>query len=116
MATAAAASPAVGLREHQEPDRPEAGPHDFRRNTRRPVCTQCGADFTDERWQATERVGWGTTQEPRPTLCGACDQRHENDWEQAWPGVKVKRLEQDQEHDRAVPEQKATGWLSRLRR
>ncbi|MGW1007728.1 replication-relaxation family protein [Streptomyces sp. NPDC002520] len=113
-ATAAAVGPAAGTREHQEPNRAEVGQHDFRRNTRRPVCTQCGADFTDERWRATERVGWGTTQEPRPTLCGDCDQRHETDWEETWPGVT--RQGQDQGQGQAVPEQKATGWLSRLRR
>ncbi|MFF3315870.1 hypothetical protein ACFYV5_10205 [Streptomyces sp. NPDC003035] len=28
------------------------------REARRPVCTECGAAFTDERWKATERVGW----------------------------------------------------------
>ncbi|MET9656760.1 hypothetical protein [Streptomyces sp. NPDC006510] len=90
------------------------GQHDFRRNTRRPVCAQCGADFTDERWRATERVGWGMAQDPRLSLCGDCDQRHETDWEQAWPGAI--RRDQEQDQDRAVPEQKATGWLSRLRR
>ncbi|MFI2511570.1 hypothetical protein [Streptomyces sp. NPDC018972] len=88
------------------------GQHDFRRNTRRSVCTECGADFTDERWKAVERIGWGTAQERRPSLCGDCDQRHETDWEQAWPGVK----RQDQEQGQAVPKQKVTGWLSRLRR
>ncbi|MGW1769808.1 hypothetical protein ACWCQL_37905 [Streptomyces sp. NPDC002073] len=108
----AAVGPAASTRERQEPGRAEVGQHDFRRSTRRPVCTQCGADFTDERWRATERVGWGTTQEPRPTLCGDCDRRHETDWEETWPGA----TRQDQEQDQAVPEQKTTGWLSRLRR
>ncbi|MFJ2774354.1 hypothetical protein [Streptomyces sp. NPDC087300] len=108
--SAAAVGPAAATREHQEPRRADVGPHDFRRNPRRPVCTQCGADFTDERWRATERVGWGSTaQESRPTLCGDCDQRHETDWKQAWPAAS-----RDQEQ--AVSEQKATGWLSRLRR
>ncbi|GHE56231.1 hypothetical protein GCM10018785_26900 [Streptomyces longispororuber] len=117
-AAAAALAPAARTPEHQEPDRAEAGPHDFRLNTRRPVCTECGADFTDARWQATERVGWGNTApEPRPTLCGDCDQQHETDLEEAWPGVKYKRhQEQEQEQRQAVPEQKATGWFSRLRR
>ncbi|MFE2273335.1 replication-relaxation family protein [Streptomyces lavendulae] len=111
-ASATAAGLAAGTRERQEPRRGEAGQHDFPRNTLRLVCTQCGAEFTDERWRATERVGWGTTQEPRPMLCGDCDQRHETDWERTWPGATRQEPEQDQ----AVPEQKATGWLSRLRR
>ncbi|MGV2918281.1 hypothetical protein [Streptomyces alfalfae] len=72
------------------------------------VCTECGSDFTDERWQATECVGWGKPQESRPALRGNCEQRHEIDWKQAWPGV---------EQDQAVPEQKAArSWLSRFRR
>ncbi len=50
------------------------------------------------------------TPKARPTLCGDCDQRHGTDWEEAWPNATR------QEQESAVPEQKATGWLSRLRR
>ncbi|GGV51099.1 hypothetical protein GCM10010245_80370 [Streptomyces spectabilis] len=85
-ATAAAASPAARTPEHQEPEGGGAGRHDFRRNTRRPVCTECGADFTDERWRAVERVGWDASPGLRPTLCGDCDRRYETDGKQAWPG------------------------------
>lgn len=53
--------------------------------------------------------------EARPTLCGDCDQRQQIDWEQAWPGNPI-RPDQDHEQDQAVPEQRTTGWLSRLRR
>ncbi|MFG2987309.1 hypothetical protein ACGFYQ_39765 [Streptomyces sp. NPDC048258] len=61
------------------------------------VCTDCGAKFTDERWKAIERVGWGAPQEPRPSLCEDCDQRFVTDVQ-------------------ALPEQKAGGtWLSRFR-
>jgi hypothetical protein len=81
------------------------------REARRPVCTNCGAEFTDERWRAVERAGWGTTQEPRPTLCGDCDRQADTDVQQAWAAHR------HQEHDQAVPEQKAGGtWLSRFRR
>ncbi|MFE5896905.1 hypothetical protein ACFQ67_05705 [Streptomyces sp. NPDC056488] len=59
-----------------------------------------------------ERAGWATTQEPLPTLCEDCDQWHEIDWEQAWPGTTGQEPEQES----AMPEQKAAGWLSRLRR
>ncbi|MEK8141702.1 hypothetical protein NKH18_01000 [Streptomyces sp. M10(2022)] len=55
------------------------------REARRPVCAGCGAKFTDERWKATERVGWGVTQEPRPSLCGDCDRRYVTDAREAWP-------------------------------
>ncbi|MER6409291.1 hypothetical protein ABT269_38855 [Streptomyces viridosporus] len=85
------------------------------REARRPVCTDCGAEFTDERWKATERVVWGASPEFRPTLCGDCDRRFETDWEQAGPGENHRHEERDQ--DQAVPEQKAGGtWLSRFRR
>ncbi|MFE6977094.1 hypothetical protein [Streptomyces sp. NPDC057682] len=49
----------------------------------------------------------------RPSLCGDCDQRFEADSDRAW-GASPRREERDQEQDQAVPEQKATGWLSRL--
>ncbi|MEU6621945.1 hypothetical protein ABZ926_14390 [Streptomyces litmocidini] len=81
------------------------------RYARRPRCTECKAAFTDERWQAVECTGWGALPpEAHPTLCGGCDQRHGTDWEEAWPDATR------QEQEPAVPEQKATGWLSRLRR
>ncbi|MEV5342023.1 hypothetical protein AB0K93_26600 [Streptomyces sp. NPDC052676] len=68
--------------------------------------------MTDRSLSPWPTVLTGTTQEPRPTLCGDCDQRHETDWEQTWPGATRQEPEQEQ----AVPEQKTTGWLSRLRR
>ncbi|WP_250293536.1 hypothetical protein [Streptomyces atroolivaceus] len=68
----------------------------FLRYARRPRCTECRAAFTVERWQAVERTGWDALPpEARPTLCWDCDQRYITDVQQAWPGVKVKRLEQE---------------------
>ncbi|MER0450073.1 hypothetical protein ABR738_36965 [Streptomyces sp. Edi4] len=112
----AAGGTAAGPQEHQEQERADVEQHGFRRNTRRPVCTQCGGDFANERWRATERDGWGSTsQEPRPTLGGDCDRRHSRaELEEAWPGATLR--DQDQEQGQSVPEQKATGWFSRLRR
>ncbi|GGS83399.1 hypothetical protein GCM10010253_67430 [Streptomyces badius] len=53
--------------------------------------------------------------EPRPTLCGDCDQQYVTDIQQAWPGTTHQGPEQDQEQ--TLPEQKAGGtWLSRFRR
>ncbi|MFE0776425.1 replication-relaxation family protein [Streptomyces sp. NPDC058861] len=111
----AAVSPAADTPERRKPVRGEAGPDDFWEEPQRPVCTECGAAFTNERWKATKRVGWSASPAKRPSLCGDCDQRFEADLEQAW-GVSHRREERDQEQDQAVPEQKATGWLSRLRR
>lgn len=50
----------------------------------------------------------------RPSLCGDCDQRFEADLDRAW-GVDHRQEERDQEQEPTVPEQKATGWFSRLR-
>ncbi|MFE2528417.1 hypothetical protein ACFXEL_29775 [Streptomyces sp. NPDC059382] len=93
-----------------------ADPHDFQRWTRRPVCTECGAQFTDERWKAVERTGWGVLpQEANPSLC-ECDQRDEvlirDAW---WDRHPQQEQEQEQEQEQALPEQKAGGWLSRFR-
>ncbi|HBF85879.1 MAG TPA: hypothetical protein DD420_39970 [Streptomyces sp.] len=99
--------------EHQEP-LPEWARHEFMRFPRRPRCTECKAAFTDERWKAVNRPGWGPVpMEARPTLCGDCDQQYDTDIEQAWPGATRQEPEQDQEQP--VPKQKAPGWLSRLR-
>jgi hypothetical protein len=101
---------AAGEQERQDPVSGGAWPH-YQRYPRRPACTGCGAEFTDERWRAVERVGWGTTQEPRPALCGDCDREAEVGLEQAWPGVRWHQEQQGQ----AVPEPKAGGWFFRFR-
>ncbi|WP_228974748.1 hypothetical protein [Streptomyces sp. DH12] len=111
----AVVSPAAGTQERQEPVRGEAGSDDFWPAPERPVCTECGAAFTDERWKATKSVGWTASLAKRPSLCGDCDQRFEADMDLAW-GVSPRQEERHQEQEPAVPEQKATGWPSRLRR
>ncbi|MFD3875876.1 replication-relaxation family protein [Streptomyces sp. NPDC058623] len=79
-------SQAAGKQEHHEPVSREVDPHDFQRYPHRPVCTECGAQFTDERWKAVERTGWSVLpQEANPTLCEDCDQRYEARIRQAWP-------------------------------
>ncbi|WP_331738030.1 replication-relaxation family protein (plasmid) [Streptomyces sp. NBC_00637] len=110
----AVVSPAADTRERQEPVRSEAGRDDFWPDPQRPVCTECGAAFTDERWKATKPVGWTRSPAKRPSLCGDCDQRYEADLDLTW-GVSPRQEEQDQEQDQAVPKQKGTGWFSRLR-
>ncbi|MFJ6438596.1 hypothetical protein [Streptomyces sp. NPDC091416] len=99
----AAISPAADTQERQEPVRGEAEPNDSRA-PQRPVCTECGAAFADERWKATARLGWSRSPAKRPSLCEDCDRRFESDLEQTW-GVSHRQEEQDQ----AVPEQKAGG-------
>ncbi|MGW4163475.1 hypothetical protein [Streptomyces sp. NPDC004788] len=111
----AVVSPAAGTQERQGPVRGEAAPDDFWPAPQRPVCTECGAAFTDERWKVTaRRAGWASSAK-RPSLCGDCDQRFEADLDLTW-GVSPRQEERDQEQDQAVPEQKTTGWFSRLRR
>ncbi|MCL3998127.1 replication-relaxation family protein [Streptomyces lavenduligriseus] len=39
------------------------------REAQRPVCTQCGTKFTDERWQETKRSSWPGAWD---RLCGPC--------------------------------------------
>ncbi|MFF6945892.1 replication-relaxation family protein [Streptomyces lavendulae] len=39
------------------------------REAKRPVCTRCGAKFTDDRWRETERSSWPGRWDD---LCGAC--------------------------------------------
>lgn len=108
----AAERQAAGTQGHQEPVRRGAEQQSFQRSPHRPVCTECGATFTDERWKATERVGWGAAAEPNPTLCEDCDRRFVTDLQQAWSDEHWH-----EERGQAVPEQKAGGtWLSRFRR
>ncbi|MGA5364227.1 replication-relaxation family protein [Streptomyces purpurascens] len=103
--------PAAGKQERQEPVRDGAWQPGFQRHARRPVCTECGAEFTDERWRAVEHVGWGASQEPRPSLCEDCDRQAVTEVQQAWPGAH-----RQQEQGQAVPEQNGGAWLSRFRR
>ncbi|MFF5315539.1 replication-relaxation family protein [Streptomyces massasporeus] len=102
---------AARQREHQEELRRIAAQHRAEREARRPVCAGCGTRFTDERWKAIEPTGWGTPRDTHPHLCDDCKQRAitvERQAAQAGP--------EQQEHDQAVPEQKAGGtWLSRFR-
>ncbi|MBK3384600.1 MULTISPECIES: hypothetical protein [unclassified Streptomyces] len=73
------------------------------REARCPVCADCGAKFTDARWDAIQPKDWGATQDSHPQLCDSCKQT-------------ATAAERDQEQDQAVPEQKSGGtWLSRFR-
>ncbi|MEU3901919.1 replication-relaxation family protein [Streptomyces sp. NPDC045251] len=42
------------------------------REARRPVCTGCGAKFTDERWRVAQATDWGTPKDSHPHLCDDC--------------------------------------------
>ncbi|MEU0235998.1 MULTISPECIES: hypothetical protein [unclassified Streptomyces] len=111
----AAVSPGAGTQERQEPVRGETALDDFWPHPERPVCTECGAAFTDERWKATARVAGSPPPAKRPSLCGDCDQRFEADLDRTW-GVSPRQEACDQEQKPAVPEQKTEGrWFSRFR-
>ncbi|MFH9605599.1 hypothetical protein ACH4MK_33505 [Streptomyces rochei] len=99
-------------REYKEQLRPIAAQQRAEREARRPVCAGCGTRFTDERWKAIEPAGWGAPRETHPHLCDDCKQRAITAVRQA-----EEAGPEHQEHDQAVPEQKAGGtWLSRFRR
>ncbi|MET9197064.1 replication-relaxation family protein [Streptomyces olivaceus] len=102
---------AARQREHQEELRRIAARHKAEKEASRPVCANCGTRFTDERWKAIEPAGWDAPRETHPHLCHDCKQRAitaERQAEQAGP--------EPQEHEQAVPEQRAEGgWLSRFR-
>ncbi|MFI9588344.1 replication-relaxation family protein [Streptomyces sp. NPDC052236] len=80
------------------------------REARRPVCTGCGAKFTDERWEAAQATDWGTPEDSHPKLCDDC-----KDQAVSAAGQDQVDNEHQEQRDQAVPEQKAGGWFSRLR-
>ncbi|MHB6904065.1 replication-relaxation family protein [Streptomyces sp. DB-54] len=85
------------------------------REARRPVCTDCGHKFTDDRWAAVDRRGWD--QEPHPNLCEDCQSRAVAAEQQAEADER-KRQEQErlrQEQEAAQAAHKSRGWLSRFR-
>ncbi|MFB7852356.1 replication-relaxation family protein [Streptomyces sp. NPDC056053] len=97
-------------REHKEQLRRAAERERAEREASRPVCTGCGAMFTDERWKATAPARWDVPRDTHPRLCDDCKQHAitaEHRAEQA--------NREHQEPEQAVPEQKAGGWFSRLR-
>ncbi|MEU3743239.1 hypothetical protein AB0E78_40050 [Streptomyces sp. NPDC032198] len=71
----------------------------------------CGTKFTDERWNATEPVGWDAPRDTHRHLCDACKQQvltAERQADQAAP--------EHQELDQVVPEPRAEGgWFSQFR-
>ncbi|MFB7918145.1 hypothetical protein [Streptomyces sp. NPDC056061] len=57
---------AVQLRDARQRQAEREAAH---REAQRPVCTQCGAKFTDDRWQETTRSSWPGEWD---RLCGPC--------------------------------------------
>ncbi|MFJ9968889.1 hypothetical protein [Streptomyces avermitilis] len=97
-------------REYKEQLRRAAAQQRAEREARRPACAGCGTRFTDERWKAIESAGWDAPRETHSHLCDDCKQRAITAERQAEHTEHAR-----QEHDQAVPEQKAGRWLSRLR-
>ncbi|MGW2560953.1 hypothetical protein ACWCXB_17250 [Streptomyces sp. NPDC001514] len=79
------------------------------REASRPVCADCGAKFTDQRWKAIHPTGWDAPKDIHPYLCEDCKY-------QAVTAVRQQQANgEHQEHEQPRPEQKAGDWLSRLR-
>ncbi|MEW2373384.1 replication-relaxation family protein [Streptomyces sp. NPDC006656] len=81
------------------------------REARRPACAGCGAKFTDARWEAAQATDWGAPKDSHPHLCDGCKANSV-----ASPLAQGTRERQEPGQDQAVPQQKAAGWLSSLRR
>ncbi|MET8481866.1 replication-relaxation family protein [Streptomyces clavifer] len=90
----------------------EAAKKAAEREARRPLCTSCGAKFTDARWKAAQgqATDWGTPKDSHPDLCDGCKERAGAATVVPAAGAQVR-----QEQDQTVPEQKGTSWFSRLR-
>ncbi len=73
------------------------------REARRPVCTGCGAKFTDERWEAAQATDWGTPKDSHSQLCDDCKHQAQ---------AAAQQAQVDNEYQ-AMPEQKAARWFSR---
>ncbi|MEU5092261.1 hypothetical protein [Streptomyces sp. NPDC021356] len=77
-----------------------------KREAQRPVCTRCGAGFTDERWQLVKRSSWP---EKRDDLCGPCVT-------EAASGAEAERVarRQAEEAERAAAETPAVNPRGRF--
>jgi hypothetical protein len=80
------------------------------REARRPVCADCQAQFTDDRWKAVEPREGDSPQDTHPHLCDACKARAIDAERHA---KQAERERQQQKEELAA--QKASGWLSCLR-
>jgi hypothetical protein len=92
-------------REYEEQQRRAAKQREAEQEARRPVCRDCERKFTDERWEEINDTDWSTPRDTHPHLCDGCKQQ----------AVRREAEAELQEHDQAVPEQKAGGaWFSRF--
>ncbi len=85
--------------------REQAAKQAAEREARRPVCTGCGAKFTDARWEAAQATDWGVPKDPHPHLCDRCKRAavadaHEADDRQEHPEGRATR--QDLQVDRVL--------------
>ncbi|MET8102887.1 replication-relaxation family protein [Streptomyces sp. NPDC005236] len=99
--------------EQQRRDEQEAA----EREARRPVCTDCGHKFTDDRWAAVDVRAWNQSRESHPHLCEDCQDRAVAARQRA---EADERGRQEQEHlreqaEEEVAPQKAGGWRFRFR-
>ncbi|MFB7325556.1 hypothetical protein [Streptomyces sp. NPDC056190] len=101
----------------REQERRRAKQEAARRETRRPVCGNCGQKFTDHRWKAVNRSDWSQPRPSHPDLCEDCQSRAVAAQQQAEAGERERQEQelrlQEQEAEQAA--QKTGGWLSRFR-
>lgn len=87
------------------------------REARRPVCTDCGRQFTDDRWEAVGYTRDWSKHQAHPHLCEDCQGRAVAAEQQAEADERERqeqeRLRQEAEEQAAA--QKAGGWLGRWR-
>ncbi|MFD5748993.1 hypothetical protein [Streptomyces sp. NPDC127033] len=89
------------------------------REAARPVCTDCGRTFTDDRWEAVGYTRDWSRRQSHPYLCEDCQSRAVAAQQQA-EADEHERERQEQEHLRQDEEaeqatQKTGGWFSRFR-
>ncbi|MFJ9588753.1 hypothetical protein [Streptomyces acidicola] len=78
------------------------------REAQRPVCSDCGTKFTDDRWNDSIRVNWGRG-DSHAHPCRDCKTRA---LEAEWQAEQAERERQEAE---AAQASKAGGWLGRWR-
>lgn len=98
---------------HQAEQQRRAEQEAAEREARRPVCADCGARFTDERWKASIAVDWGR-RDSHPHLCDDCKARALEAERQAEQAER-ERQEQELQEEEAAQASKASGWLERWR-
>ncbi|MEH0447683.1 MULTISPECIES: hypothetical protein [unclassified Streptomyces] len=103
----------AGLARRAEVGRRRLAQKAAEREAQRPVCTDCGTKFTDDRWKASSAVDWGRG-DSHPHLCDDCKARVHEAARQAEQAEHECQKQECQEAA-AAQDSKAGGWLGRWR-